>query len=131
MKNFTITFCIFRANCVPLSLHRPLYSSTFALKTQILCPTIQTTHSACGPFRGHGRGGVLAQNERGVQGRTRGGVGVEQHLQLPHGCKIANKRVSQNRVFATKHAMHANKRFWSVFAQRLDNPFVTNDGGEN
>ena len=37
-----------------MSFHRPPHPHTFALKTTILCPTIQTTHSPCEPFRGLG-----------------------------------------------------------------------------
>ena len=46
---------IFEKQVCKMSFHRPPPPSTFALKTTILCPTIQTTHSPCEPFRGLGQ----------------------------------------------------------------------------
>ena len=54
-RNFpTFTIMSKPKTLIVLSFHRPPSPSTFALKTTILCPTIQTTHSPCEPFRGLG-----------------------------------------------------------------------------
>ena len=61
-----------------LSFHRPQPPSTFALKTRFYAQLYRQHIHRASHSGGAGCGGVLAEDERGVQGRTRGGAGVDQ-----------------------------------------------------
>ena len=67
--SFIVNFCLFTAHRAPLPSpeKQRFYAQLYRQHIH------RASHSG-----GSGCGGVLAEDERGVQGRTRGGAGVDQ-----------------------------------------------------